>query len=110
MTLKQRSEAMTPECGSHWQQASPADRLRVVRDIIDAVAEWASALDIAELRDDGQVILRFTRPVDADRRGGLLLDLEDRLKSRIDQGLTVWLEPLGDRNSLRRLRGIEVRS
>jgi len=74
------------------------------------VAEWASALDIAEVRDDGQVILRFTRPVDADRRGGLLLDLEDRLKSRIDQGLTVWLEPLGDRNSLRRLRGIEVRS
>jgi hypothetical protein len=110
MTLKQRSEAMTPGCGSHWQQASPADRLRVVRDIIDAVAEWASALDIAEVRDDGQVILRFTRPVDADRRGGLLLDLEDRLKSRIDQGLTVWLEPLGDRNSLRRLRGIEVRS
>jgi hypothetical protein len=32
------------------------------------------------------------------------------LKAHIDDALTVWLEPLGDRNSLRNLRGIEVKS
>jgi hypothetical protein len=36
--------------------------------------------------------------------------LEDYLKESIDAGLVVWLEPFGDRNSLRNLRGIEVKS
>ena len=37
-------------------------------------------------------------------------DLEAFLKESIDPGLVVWLEPLGDRSSLRNLRGIEVKS
>jgi len=110
MTIKQKSEATTPSCGLIWSRSNQADRIQAVKAVIDSLAEWASTLDIAELRDDGQIILRFSRPVKADCRGGLLLDLESRLKNDIDEGLTVWLEPLGDRNSLRRLRGIEVKS
>ena len=44
------------------------------------------------------------------KRGPLLLDFEVFLKEAIDPGLVVWLEPLGDRNSLRNLRGIEVKA
>ena len=58
---------------------------------------------------DGQILLRFAVPVTAGQRGWMLLDLEERLKARVDAGLTVWLEPLGDKNSLRTLRGIEVK-
>jgi len=45
----------------------------------------------------------------ASERGPFLLDLEDYLRE-IDQALVVWLQPLGDRNSLRNLRGIEVKT
>ena len=63
-----------------------------------------------EAKPDGQVIIRLLEPVPADKRGTLLLDLEAFLKESIDPGLAVWLEPLGDHNSLRNLRGIEVKS
>ncbi len=56
------------------------------------------------------MIVRLLVPVPAGKRGTLLLDLEAGLKQLIDPGLVVWLEPLGDRSSLRNLRGIEVRS
>ena len=35
--------------------------------------------------------------------------LEEDLKLNIDKGLTVWCEPLGDKNSLRNLRGIKIK-
>ena len=40
-------------------------------------------------------------------RGIILLDLEEQLKKNIDQGLTVWLEPIGDKSKLRNLRGVK---
>ena len=36
--------------------------------------------------------------------------LEKKLKEHIDQGLSVWLEPIGDKSKLRKLRGVEVKS
>jgi hypothetical protein len=38
------------------------------------------------------------------------LDLEELFKKSVDQGITVWGEALGDKNSLRNLRGIEVKT
>ena len=40
----------------------------------------------------------------------LLLDFESELKIGVDQGLVVWCEPLGDKSTLRNLRGIEIRT
>ena len=67
-------------------------------------------LVIEEARQDGQVVVSLTSHVPADKRGTLLLDFEGFLKEKVDPGLVVWLEPLGDRSSLRNLRGIEVKS
>jgi hypothetical protein len=41
-------------------------------------------------------------------RGAFLLDLELLLKENIDSGVFIWCEPIGDKNSLRNLRGIEI--
>ena len=41
-------------------------------------------------------------------RGPLLLDLEEKLKKNIDDGITVWFEPVGDKSKLRNLRGITI--
>ena len=38
----------------------------------------------------------------------LLLDIEEILKKTVDEGITVWLEAVGDKSKLRKLRGIEI--
>ena len=48
--------------------------------------------------------------IKASERGILLLDLEQLLKNKIDQGITIWLEPVGDKSKLRNLRGIKIKS
>ena len=59
------------------------------------------------MTDDGQIILKVQKSIPSNIRGILLLDLEDRIKKNIDKGLTVWLEPVGDKSKLRNLRGIK---
>jgi hypothetical protein len=110
MDLKQLSDAETPKCGEAWLGCSSAQRRDLVKAVIGQLPECRALVEVVHLQDDGQVTVRFGEPVPADRRGGLLLDLEAALKERVDPGLTVWLEPLGDKNSLRKLRGIDVRS
>ena len=46
----------------------------------------------------------------ASERGVLLLNIEDWIKNKLDNGITIWHESIGDKNSLRNLRGIEVNS
>lgn len=64
-------------------------------------------VELVEL-DGVNVTVRFTEPVPASERGTLLLDAEDALQAVLP-GAVVWHVPLGDRNSLRNLRGIEVK-
>jgi len=65
-------------------------------------------INIVKVSDFGSVYVSFTDPVGPSKRGTLLLDLEELLKSEVDIGLNVWCQPIGDRNSLRNLRGIEI--
>lgn len=101
----------TPTPGEVWRQLSDKKRLELVNStVLTRMPSLNNILVIDATKQDGQVIAEFLEPVPASRRGTLLLDLESMLKESIDPGLTVWLEPLGDRSSLRNLRGIEVKS
>jgi len=101
----------TPAPGHAWCQLSDNERLVLVNNTVTArMATLNKTLVAVEAKLDGQVIIRLLEPVPADKRGTLLLDLEAFLKESIDPGLVVWLEPFGDRSSLRNLRGIEVKS
>jgi hypothetical protein len=103
------AETLTP--GSAWRRMSNDERLSLINDAIaNHFGSSNEALEIVEVKVDGQVIVTLHKPVSANKRGTLLLDLEDLLKQLIDPGLVVWLEPLGDRSSLRNLRGIEVKA
>ena len=107
----QYANADTPVPGLAWSRLHDDERLELVKSTV--AGKWGTAGDIfvfAEAKMDGQVILALREFVSADKRGTLLLDLEAFLKESIDPGLVVWLEPLGDRNSLRNLRGIEVKA
>ena len=101
----------TPIPDKSWHELSDEARLNLINNsLIKYTAFSNKLLIIVEAKQDGQIIVKLLETVSADKRGTLLLNLEDYLKDSIDAGLVVWLEPYGDRNSLRNLRGIEVKS
>lgn len=101
----------TPTPGITWSQQSDEERLALIKkNLIADMPAMNGVLSVVAAKQDGQIIAKLLEPVPADKRGTLLLDLEAYLKDKIDAGLTVWLEPLGDRSSLRNLRGIEVKA
>ncbi len=104
----------TPTPLANWLTMSRQYRISLVTKEIEMVTgpsmDGIKALNVVDAKEDGQVIVQFAIPVDASKRGTVLLDFEALLKLKIDPALAVWLEPLGDKNSLRNLRGIEVKS
>ena len=105
------AKANTPSPILEWRQLTDAQRLtRVMETLRAATVELNGNIVIAAAKEDGQIIVNLLEPMPAGKRGQLLLDIEAFLKEAIDPGLAVWLEPLGDRNSLRNLRGIEVKA
>lgn len=101
----------TPTPGDDWLRLSATERCARVNAALDEMATpLGNVLSALECKDDGQVILSLLEPLSAGERGTLLLDVEDHLKAALDGALVVWLEPLGDKSSLRNLRGIEVKS
>ncbi len=104
-----QKESPTP--GPAWRQLLDAERLAKGRNALHVgPVSMSGNIVIAAANQDGQILVSLIEPMPAGKRGTLLLDLEEFLKKVIDPGLVVWLEPLGDRNSLRNLRGIEVKA
>ncbi len=100
----------TPTPGVEWIQMSADNRVGLVKNTLaTSSVPGNSLLVLLAAHQDGHVVFQFTEPVGPERRGTILLDVEELLKKAIDPGLFVSLEPLGDRNSLRNLRGIEVK-
>jgi hypothetical protein len=105
------ANAITPKPSDKYSLLSETERMILISKATSGeVGKQFEIFDIVSAKTDGQVILRLRDPLSSDIRGTLLLDYEELLKDLVDQGLTVWLEPLGDRSSLRNLRGIEVKS
>lgn len=101
----------TPMPAPEWVIRSEAERLSSLEKAMVAGKEqFRRLLVIVAAKDDGQVIVQLNEPLSAGDRGTVLLDFEAYIKSAVDGGLTVWVEALGDRNSLRNLRGIEVKA
>lgn len=96
----------TPPVLDSWRELSQYDRMKTVKQVAHSTFE--KILEVIDVKSTGEVIVRLTSPMTASERGTALLNFESKLKSTLDEGLCVWVEPLGDKNSLRRLRGIQV--
>lgn len=104
------ADADTPVPSVDWAKCSDAERLaRLERAMVARAPSFLEMLMVTAAKQDGQVIVRLNEQLPAHKRGTLLLDLEAFFKEAVDLGLVVWLEVLGDKNSLRNLRGIEVK-
>lgn len=101
--LKADAWAETPKPGEWWRSLSNEDRIRY------ASPEFSLLMTVKAATADGQVIVELNGAFPASKRGAILLDHEAHLKHYVDPALTVWLEPMGDRNSLRNLRGVEMK-
>ena len=99
----------SPTPSEKWLSIAKPERIILVISILK-ISPFANDFKVIDAKDDGQIILIPNNNLSSNERGTILLDLEQLLKEKLDDSLTIWLETLGDKNSLRNLRGIEVKS
>lgn len=100
-------ETYTP--GQQWINMSESERKKILNTLLKTRKNFEENFEVILAKDDGQVIVKIIKILKASERGTLLLDLEELYKLNIDKGINLWVEALGDKNTLRNLRGIEVK-
>lgn len=106
-TMINHANSPTPTVSDLWINLPEVEKLMKINDVIER-KHLAADLFATRALKNGQVYLRFNQVLTARRRGEVLLGLELELKKSFDEGIVLWCEPIGDRNSLRKLRGIDV--
>ena len=106
---KHNSLLDSPAVSENWKLMKENDRIDqikkfLLRNINDIEYE------VIKATDDGQVIIRINQSIPASKRGLVLLEIEEKMKTNLDKGLTLWLEPIGDKSKLRNLRGISIKT
>jgi hypothetical protein len=109
MPFKNYSEVETPSVSAEWSVMSAQDRVSELTDSLSK-SRFGELFSITRAEPTGFVYVNFSTPIQASKRGMLLLDLEEYFKKNLDPGISLWCEPLGDKNSLRNLRGIQIKS
>ena len=104
--LLNNSRIKTPVVSEHWRNMSNEERIKLISEKLKKDKK-TNEFEIFKVLEDGQIILKINKSIKSNERGMILLDLEEQLKNTIDQALTVWLEPVGDKSKLRNLRGIK---
>ena len=99
----------SPKTQTRWRNLYEKDRIKIIYEVLNQDKKYES-FEIIKAEEKGHVTLRIEKSIQASERGILLLKLEEYLKKTIDQGITIWLEPVGDKSKLRNLRGIEIKT
>ena len=105
-SMKEIAEENSPLPTKEWLSKTEKNRLTEIDLICN---NYLDKLSVVGAHNNGHVIVSLKINLPPRERGDLLLDFEFYLKQNIDDSITIWLEPLGDKSSLRRLRGIEVK-
>ena len=99
----------TPSVNQKWVEMTDSDRLSKVSVELEKNSSWNNIV-IKSCNPSGQVFIELAVPMPSNCRSTIILDFELALKKSIDDAITVWNEPLGDKSSLRRLRGVVIKS
>lgn len=102
------AEIDSPKPSEKWINLSSDNKLEILYGAIQKEIFY-NQITFLEADNDGNIIISLNSNFSADKRGCFLLDLEKCLKDKIDESLCIWLTQLGDKNSLRNLRGIEFK-
>ena len=101
--------ADSPEAGIEWNQKTEKERILIIEEKLKTNSKH-SIFEVFKANEDGQVILKTEKSILAKERGLLLLEVEEALKKSIEEAITIWLEPIGDKSKLRNLRGITIKT
>ena len=110
MKLTHYASTPTPKVSPDWKNLSIPERKKKISDFLEKSYGRNANITVHAVPENGQVVLVMQEGLPANQRGSYLLTLEKLLKENVDQGLTVWLEPVGDKSSLRKLRGVEIKT
>lgn len=106
---KDNSFADAPKTNLNWKQKTEKERISQIEESLKTNILYEN-FAVVKADKDGQVTLKIEKSIPASERGVLLLDLEEMLKNLVDRGITIWLEPVGDKSKLRNLRGIKFKT
>jgi hypothetical protein len=98
----------SPKVTSEWKKHTNETRVKLILSEL-AKEKLYEKFSVLKADSGGQVVLKIEQTIAANERGILLLNLEKKLKKNIDPGITLWLEPIGDKSKLRNLRGISFK-
>ena len=107
--MKLDANAETPVTQTTWKLMPDIERINLLNEQIGKKQDYMS-ISINKTTESGQVLVQLDGKLSASERGVYLLDFERYLKDNVDQGINVWCETIGDKNSLRNLRGIQIKS
>lgn len=107
--FKNYADVDSPVTQGSWREMSDAERLALINQKISDNDEF-SVINATHSNENGQVFVNLCEEISSSERGTLLLSFESLLKESVDRGINVWHEPIDDKNRLRQLRGIEVKS
>ena len=103
------SKSKTPQTSQDWVSKEEKKRLEKIYKEIQK-DEIYKDIEVIKAQKNGQVILKIEHSIPVNKRGLYLLELEKKLKSNIDKGITIWCEPVGDKSKLRNLRGVKIKT
>lgn len=98
----------TWQVSEKWTSKTVEERIQDVRQFLRSHKKY-NAIEVQSAFDNGHVVLRIEESMPANQRGLFLLELEEKIKQQVDVGITIWLEPVGDKSKLRQLRGVQVK-
>ena len=107
--MTQFATKQTPIPSKSWMELSSIARLELVKSVT-ASTKFNGIFDPVSALPSGFVYVEIVPTLSAAERGLKLREFESFLKKEIDEGLSVWCEPVGDKSALRKLRGIEVKA
>ena len=94
--------------GDNWKKLKEEIRIEMINDYLKNNILYKD-LQVVKALDDGQVILKVSNNILANKRADMLLDLEELLKIAFDAGINLWCEVVSDKSKLRQLRGVKIK-
>lgn len=105
--MTQSASSETDSVSPEWRKLDQESRISKIVALLDNT-EFRDSFAVSRATDSGAVYVTMIQPLGPSNRGSKLLDLEEFLKEKVDRGINIWCEPIGDRNSLRNLRGVQI--
>jgi hypothetical protein len=101
------SNEKTPTTSVTWIQMTMEDRIEMIYNSLKKNILYKDFV-VVKASDNGHVVLQIEHVIPVNIISILLLDIETLLKKDVDQGITLWCEPVGDKSKLRQLRGVKI--